>query len=136
MTNDIHDELQEQDVDIGTPPAARKWLVRYAWIAVISFLAIFLLSFSLRLLVPSWAPDEVGGLDGCVLTIQGSPAVGTVKVGNKTKKIPSDDGCFFFKSLQPGNHQVSIETANGVQMEQTVEIVSGEAVSLGLITVP
>lgn len=134
MKKEIQDGLVEQDVEIGASHGARILMTRYAWIAVISFFLIFFLSLTVRLVGSSWASGQVGGLDGCILTARGNPVAGTVQVGEKSKDIPSD-GCFFFKSLKPGDHQISIETVNGRRVEQSVEIISGEAVSLGQIIV-
>ena len=128
MYDERHDEIQEDEIN-----ASRSLRI---WLAVLAgALTVILVYVSVQAVGLSWSPTQPGGMDGCVVNAQGRPVTGTVWVDEVSKSI-SDDGCFFFKRLAPGSHELKIETVYGPVMEQSFEVVSGEANSLGVLTVP
>jgi len=78
--------------------------------------------------------EQPGGLDGCVVGVNGNPVPSTVWVDN-TSRPTTADGCFFFARLSPGSHQLRIETSGKQVWLQTVDIQSGQAVGLQNISV-
>ena len=78
---------------------------------------------------------EPGGMDGCLLTTDGQPASGNERIDDIPRPVYLD-GCFFFPSLSAGSHQFSVETASGVFLTQNVNIIPGEAVELGTLSLP
>ena len=128
MYDERHDEIQEDESS-----ASRTLRI---WLAVLTgVLTVILLYVSVQAVGSSWSPMKPGGMDGCVVNAQGRPVAGMVWVDEVSKSI-SDDGCFFFKHLAPGSHELKIETVYGPVMEQSFVVVSGEANSLGILTVP
>jgi hypothetical protein len=121
---------------IKSRPTLRRWLTRHerALYAVTGVLSVIMLLLSARVLGPSFL-SEPGGLDGCLANASGEPVTGTVRVGSITHPV-YDDGCFFFAELSPGAHELTIETSDGTILKQAVEIVPGQAVELGVITLP
>jgi hypothetical protein len=86
-------------------------------------------------LVPAVQAGRPGGLDGCLVSANGEPLSAIVRVGQEASQT-FEDGCFFFSELPPGAREITIEAVSGERMVQTVEIISGEAVGLGTVTVP
>jgi hypothetical protein len=78
---------------------------------------------------------EPGGLDGCIVNSAGEPTTGTVQLETIQRPI-SADGCFFFAELSPGEHELVIEISDGSIIRKAVEIISGQAVGLEIITMP
>jgi hypothetical protein len=101
--------------------------------AVTGILLVIVLVLSLRAL--GVFSGESGGLDGCVVNTSGEPMTATAQT-EKTQRSTAADGCFFFSELTPGKHELIIEVADGSIVKQAVEIVSGQAVGLGKITMP
>jgi len=101
--------------------------------AVTGILIVIVLILSARVL---WgASAEPGGLDGCIINAAGEPITGTAQA-DKSQSLISADGCFFFAELPPGEHELVIETSLGSSIKQAVTILSGQAVALGIITIP
>jgi len=121
---------------IKSRPTLRRWLTRHerALYAVTGVLSVIVLLLAVRVLGPSFF-GEPGGLDGCLANGSGEPVTGTVRVGNVANSV-HEDGCFFFAELAPGAHELTIETSDGTILKQAVEIVPGQAVELGVITLP
>jgi hypothetical protein len=80
------------------------------------------------------AVETTGGLDGCLVTADGSAIPGRVRVGDKSVDTYAD-GCFFFAALPAGVHAMEVEAEDAV-WTQSVTIMAGEAVMLGAVTAP
>lgn len=114
----------------------RGWLTRHerALDIIIGILFIVIFFLASRVLYPSFLTSSPGGLDGCLTTSNGAPVSATVWAGDISRPTYAD-GCFFFSDLSTGMQQIQIETASGQSSTQSVEIISGQAVSLGDILV-
>jgi hypothetical protein len=123
------------DGGIKSRQSLRDWLIKNERVlyAVTGILLVVVLVLSLRVL--GVFSGEPGGLDGCIVNVAGGPITGTAQVDN-TQRLTSADGCFFFAELTPGKHELTIEASGGLVIKQTVEIISGQAVGLGTITMP
>lgn len=99
--------------------------------AIASGLLIAMLTF---LLIGNQQPDPVvGGLDGCITSANG-PVAATVKIADQTA-VAQEDGCFFFASVPPGDHPLTLHLDDGSVIQREVTIVPGQATMLGNITV-
>jgi hypothetical protein len=96
---------------------------------------LLVIVLALSLYVTGIFSGEPGGLAGCVVNAAGEPVTGTAQV-ETTPALVSADGCFFFAELPPGEHELVIETSGGSSLSQLVEIISGQAVELGIIAIP
>jgi len=123
------------DGGIKSRQTLHEWLVKNERIlyAVIGILLVITLVLSGR--VMGIFSDEPGGLDGCLINAAGEPITGTAQV-ETTQSLIFADGCFFFAELSPGKHELVIKTSGGSSIRQPVTILSGQAVELGIITVP
>jgi hypothetical protein len=101
--------------------------------SVTGILLVIVLVLSLRM--SGIFSGEPGGLDGCAVNTAGEPVTGTAQV-ETAQALISADGCFFFAELPPGEHELVIKTSGGSSLSQLVEIISGQAVELGIIVVP
>lgn len=108
----------------------RRWLL--VIIAILVVVDSFVVSYASN---PTAYQPEPGGMDGCLLTTDGQPASGSVRVDGILRPIYLD-GCFFFPSLSAGKHQFSVETGGGVFLTQDVTIPSGDAIGLGTLSLP
>ena len=124
-----------RDGGIKSRQSLRDWLVKNERVlyAVTGILLVVVLALSLRVL--GAFSGEPGGLDGCVVNAAGEPITATARADN-AQRLTSVDGCFFFPELSPGKHELTIEVSGGSSFKQAVEIVSGQAVELGTITMP
>lgn len=116
---------------------ARGWIARHAGLLLI-LAAFFLLAdvlIAAYFFLPGMLKEPPGGLDGCLVGMDQSPIQATIKVG-KITTTAGPDGCFFFPELSPGSQTVEIAPAKGEPFSTTATIVSGEATSLGIMTVP
>ena len=125
-----------EDQTINNKFSVREWISRHARLVLVIVglfitLDIILAAF---LLIPQ-QNTEPGGLDGCVISADGKPVSATVQVNNISKST-YEDGCFFFPSLPPGEHELTIQTAGGQTIMRSIIIVSREAVILGDIIIP
>jgi hypothetical protein len=123
------------DGEIKSRQSLHGWLVKNERVlyAVTGILLVVVLALSLRVL--GAFSGEPGGLDGCIVNAAGEPVMATARADN-TQRLTSADGCFFFPELSPGKHELTIEVSGGSVIRQGVEIVSGQAVGLGTITMP
>ena len=124
----------------GSPRASnrsvRGWIARHARLLMV-LAALFLLAdllIAAYFYLPGMLKEPPGGLDGCLVGLDQSPIQATVKVG-KITTAAGLDGCFFLPELPPGSQPVEITPATGDPLLLQVTILSGEAVSLGAITV-
>lgn len=108
----------------------RRWLL--VLIAILLVVDGFVVSYASN---PAAYQAEPGGMDGCLLTPDGQPASGIVHVDDLSRPIYLD-GCFFFPSLSAGQHQFSVETSDGIFLTRNVQILPGEAIGLGTLTLP
>lgn len=122
---------------VVTPFSWRNWIARHRhWLIMLA--GLFLLTY---LLVAAWlfSPSEQrlppGGLDGCLASADGRPLQAVVRVG-EYKRTTYADGCFFFQALAPGSQVLIVETASGQVFTQTIQVISGQALTLGRITPP
>jgi hypothetical protein len=120
---------------IKSRQSLRDWLIKNERVLYIvtGILLVVVIVLSLRVL--GVFSGEPGGLDGCIVNAAGEPIAGTAQVDN-TQRLAFADGCFFFSELSPGKHKLTIELTDGSVIKQAVEIVSGQAVELGTITMP
>jgi hypothetical protein len=120
---------------IKSRQSLRDWLIKNERVlyVVTGLLLVVVLVLSLRVL--GVFSGEPGGLDGCIVNAAGEPITGTVQADN-SQRLALVDGCFFFPELSPGKHELTIELTDGSVIKQAVEIVSGQAVELGTITMP
>ena len=112
-----------------------EWLAKNQRVlfAVTGILVVIVLVMSARMLgISSGKP---GGLDGCITSVAGEPLTGNAQADHVLRSIPAD-GCFFFAELPPGEGELLIQTSNGLIKKQAVKIISGQAVGLGIITIP
>jgi len=124
-----------EDQIINNKFSFRDWMGRHARLVLI-LLGVFIaldIILAAFLLVPTQNTDP-GGLDGCVLSADGKPISATVQVDDISKPT-YEDGCFFFPSLPPGEHDMTIQTTSGKTIQRSIVIVSGEAVILGDIII-
>ncbi len=122
---------------VVTHLSTQGWIHKYRLVLmslVVVFLILDVALFYFRL-VPTYYASFPGGLDGCLVSTNGEPLSAVVRVGQEASQT-FEDGCFFFSELPPGNQEITIETVSGERSVQTVEIISGEAVGLGTVTVP
>jgi hypothetical protein len=120
-----------------TDTSPRGWLARNRrWLVALTICVVLLdILATAYYVAPAILASPPGGLDGCVVAADGTPAVATVRVGEAARQT-YPDGCFFFAELPPGPGQLSVETSAGVVWTQEVEILSGEAVALGTVSLP
>ena len=119
------------------PPRLTDWIDDHRR-SLLRFLYVVLLSASLVMLL--WVVNQptdlpVGGLDGCLAWEDGDPVSATMRIANQIKETDSD-GCFFFTNLPPGEQTLRVSLNEGIDREQTVWIISGQAVCLDVITMP
>lgn len=118
-------------------PTLGNWMVKHRrWvlvlIATLLVVDIFVVNYASN---PAAYQPEPGGMDGCLLTSDGQPAFGSVRVDDILRPIYLD-GCFFFPRLSAGKHQFSVETSDSVFLTREVTILSGEAIELGTLSLP
>jgi hypothetical protein len=126
-----------EEGEIVSRPSLGGWIKKhrlflYLSIAVLLLVDVFVIIYSAN---PAAFQKPPGGLDGCIMTPDGQPATGSIHVDEIVRPIYLD-GCFFFPSLSPGEHLFTVETPNGVFLYREVDIVSGEALSLGTLNLP
>lgn len=126
-----------RDGGIKSRQSWREWLTKNerALFAVTGILLVIVLVLSVRVLGGSLFLGEPGGLDGCIVNAAGEPMMGTAQV-DASRRPTSADGCFYFAELSPGKHELTIKASGGYVTIQSVEIISGQAVGLGTITLP
>jgi hypothetical protein len=90
---------------------------------------------AVRIFAPEVFYGSPGGLDGCIVSNAGAPVQATVTMNGIARQTYAD-GCFFFPELNPGVGSLTVETSAGVVLTMGVEIVSGEAVELGIVSLP
>jgi hypothetical protein len=124
-----------KDGGIKSQQSWREWLTENerALFAVTGILLVIVLVMSVRVLGGSLFLGEPGGLDGCIVNAAGEPMIGTAQV-DASQRPTSADGCFYFAELSPGEHELTIKASDGYVTIQSVEIISGQAVGLGTIT--
>ncbi len=94
-----------------------------------------LVMFVLLQFLAARPPDlYVGGLDGCLISEDGSPVTATIQIADFSAAT-YEDGCFFFAALPPGEHLLKGLTEEGFEWTQSAAIASGEATGLGEIVV-
>ena len=116
------------------PPHLNVVKIRVILYSVIGLLAIILIGVVFFYLATRPTELPVGGLDGCVVSTDGVPLVSMVEVGKHSKPTLSD-GCFFIAAIPPGEYQINIKPSLGGEWTQTIQIISGQAVALGEITI-
>jgi hypothetical protein len=126
---------QFENGEIKSRQTLHDWLAKNERVlyAVIGILLVVTLVLSGRAL--GNFSGEPGGLDGCIVNSAGEPITGTAQVETTQRPI-SADGCFFFAKLSPGEHELVIKTSSGSVITQPVEIIPGQAVELGVVTMP
>jgi hypothetical protein len=123
------------DGGIKSRQSLSDWLVNNERVLYAATGILLVVVFVLSLRVLGVFSGEPGGLDGCIVNAAGEPITATVRADN-TQRVTSADGCFFFPELSPGKHELTMEVSDGSVIKQTVEIVSGQAVGLGTISMP
>ncbi|NTU54970.1 MAG: carboxypeptidase regulatory-like domain-containing protein [Anaerolineales bacterium] len=108
--------------------------LRVALLGFTVLLVVFDFLFLAYKIEPDWFTRPSGGLDGCIATSSGAPVAATVWVDNNSRST-FEDGCFFFASLTPGEHQFQVQTEAGIVYIQTVDIPSDQAIGLGIIQI-
>jgi hypothetical protein len=126
-----------KDGGIKSHQSLREWLTKNERMlfVVTNILVVIVLALSVNVIGSSLFWGKPGGLDGCIVNAAGEPVTGTTQV-EKTQRSTFADGCFFFAELSPGKHELTIKTSGGSVTSQMVEIISGQAVALGKITIP
>ncbi len=107
------------------------WLRRMLLIAVAVLGSGILLFSGIKLGARASIPP--GGLDGCLVNAAGNPVVAEVSFGDQSTES-FEDGCFFFYELAAGNGELIIRHG-GEDQVFPVEIISGQAVTLGEIAI-
>lgn len=114
-----------------------KWLVRHRR-AVLIVVGLFVVIdvvllgyfFSLERTV-----SEPGGLDGCVVGVDGDPVTATVQIAS-LERMTYADGCFFFAAVSPGTHDVTVITDTSELVVPGVEVITGQAITIGTVQMP
>jgi hypothetical protein len=119
---------------VVSPRSLRGWLhqhQRHLIVAVAIFVIIDLIIAG-YFAAQTFFQGPPGGLDGCIALTDGTPLMATIRVGEQVRSTYGD-GCFFFDELPAGVQELVIETGAGASATWTVEIISEQAVGLGVI---
>lgn len=122
------DDLEKKQSEEKKP--FPRW-VRFVLISTVVLLGSGLLLFGGSKL---WARASVppGGLDGCLVNAVGNPLIAVVKIGQESRQS-YEDGCFFFPELPAGKDELVVHT-DSKTWTFSVEIISNQAVGLGILT--
>jgi len=123
------------DDGIKSRQSLHGWLIKNERVLYVVTGILVLIVLGMSAYVLGFFSGDPGGLDGCIVNAAGEPVTGVAKVDLTQSNIAAD-GCFFFAELPPGNHELVIQSSEGSTFEQPVTIVSGQAVGLGVITMP
>ncbi len=124
-----------EDGEIKSRRTLRDWLMKNERIFYVVTGILLVIVLVLFASVMDFFSGDPGGLDGCIVNAAGEPITGIAQV-ETTQSLISADGCFFFAKLSPGQHELVIAVSNGAVITQPVEIISGQAVGLGVIVIP
>jgi len=114
--------------------SGKVYKIRRALMIVVAVMLALNIVFLTYRIAPSILLGAPGGLDGCVVTTNGNPVAATVWVDDESQQTYAD-GCFFFSSVLPGKHQFRVDFLGETRHEQSIQILSGQALGLGTIQI-